>query len=283
MDAVQKILVGVVVLFAMSAGMPAAKAQDSPMKITVKVVLDKLTEIRQERMRDFEQKVQRYLDDMEWLDSEDVQPFEVSMQLFLEEQPSNIEDRYRCTILMTGSDIRYYDRRAVFPFQEGETIPSDGQFTPLTGLISFYLYLVIANEFDKMGYLEGTPYFDKAKAVMEQGKFTRYFTGWEFREDLIELVYSENYKKFREMKDYFFYGISVQEENEDEARKYIAEAIEKLAVVLENDHDLEAAHQFIDAHHQRVIDLFKDAEDRTPLEILKKLDPDRQDIYDEYL
>jgi len=256
MDAVQKILVGAVVVFAMSAGTPAAKAQDSPMKVTVKVVLDKLTEIRQERMRDFEQKVQRYLEDMEWLDSEDVQPFEISMQLFLEEQPSNIEDRYRCTILMTGPDIRYYDRRAVFPFQEGESIPSDGQFTPLTGLISF---------------------------LMEQGKFTRYFTGWEFREDLIELVYSENYKKFREMKDYFFYGISVQEENEDEARKYIAEAIEKLAVVLENDHDLEAAHQFIDAHHQRVIDLFKDAEDRTPLEILKKLDPDRQDIYDEYL
>ncbi len=283
MYAVKTKAISLAVLGMMLFSLGAVFAQDSPMQVKASVVLDKLTDIKKERMRDFQSKVQRYLEDMEWLESEDVEPFEVSIQLFLEEQPSNVEDRYRCTILVTGSDIRYYDRRAVFPFQEGDNIPSDGQFTPLTGLISFYLYLVIANEFDKMGYLEGTPYFDKAKAVMEQGKFTRYFTGWELREDLIELIYSENYQKFREMKDYFFYGLSVLDENIDEARKYVAEAVEKLAVVLENDHDLEAAHQFIDAHHQRVIDLFKEAEDKTPLEILKKIDPDRQDLYDEYL
>lgn len=53
--------------------------------------------------------------------------------------------------------------------------------------------------------------------------------------------------------------------------------------VIENDSDLDAAKQFIDAHYQEVLDIFKNDEDKTAIEILKRIDPEREDVYNEYL
>ncbi|KAA3654455.1 MAG: DUF4835 family protein [Calditrichaeota bacterium] len=252
-------------------------------KAQVQVVLDKLPIEKQEELKDFEKMVDRYMNDYEWVEEDDVPPIEISVQIYLEKQPTSIEERYTCTILVTGTDIRYYDKRAVFPFQPGDQIEHGGTFHPLSGLIDFYVYLAIANEIDKLGYLEGTKYFDMAKAVMEQGKFTRYNTGWDRRDDLIQQIYSENYKKFREMKDYFFYATSILPEDKKEARKYMAKAIEMLQAVMDKEHDLEAGKKFIDAHHMTVINLFKDTANTKPIKTLQYLDFDRSKLYDEYL
>lgn len=253
------------------------------LKADVQVVLDKLPLDKQDELKDFGKLVERYIGEYDWIEEDDVPTVEIGVQIYLEKQPTSVEERYSCTILVTGGDIRYYDKRIVFPFQKGDKIEHGGQFHPLSGIIDFYIYLAIASEVDKLGYLEGTKYFDKAKAVMEQGKFTRYNTGWDWREDLIDVIYSENYKKFREMKDYFFYATSILPDEKKEARKYMATAIDMLKEVLDNQHDLEAAHKFIDANFQKVIDLFKDAEDRKPIRILQSLDFDRSDLYEEYL
>ncbi|RMD91521.1 MAG: DUF4835 family protein [Calditrichaeota bacterium] len=257
--------------------------EDSPMTVKVKVILKKLPLIKQERMQDFEQKVYHYIKDYKWFEDKDLPPFELNLQLVLDDIPSNVEDRYRCSILAAGSDVQYFDRRAIFPFQKGEPLEHDGQFTPLKGLLDFYIYLVIASEYDKLGYLEGTPYFDKAKAAMEQGKFSRYFLGWDRREELIDKIYGDNYKRFREMKDYYFYAMSILPDEKDKARDYVLQAVEMLDEVLTKDRDLEAAKQFIDAHYQEIIDLFKKAKNKKAIEILLKLDPDRKAIYEKYL
>ena len=256
---------------------------DSPMEVKVKVILEKLPLIKREKMKDFEQKVFKYINDHEWFDPKDLPPFELNFQFVLEDLPSNIEDRYRCSILVAGPDIQYYDRRGVFPFQEGESLEHDGQFTPLKGLIDFYVYLIIANEYDKLGYLEGTPFFEKAKAVMQQGKFDRFFTGWDRREELLDKIFSQNYKRFREMKDYYFYALSILEDDEDKAREYILQALGMLEEVLTADRDLDAAKQFIDAHYQEILEIFKDESNKKAIEILLKLDPDRKDIYEKFL
>lgn len=249
----------------------------------VQVVLDKLPLDKQEELKDFDEMVDQYINGYAWVEEDDVPPIEISVQIYLEKQATSIEERYTCTILVTGPDIRYYDKRAVFPFQAGDQIEHGATFHPLSGLIDFYIYLAIANEIDKLGYLEGQKYFDKAKAVMEQGKFTRYNTGWDRREDLIDELYSDNYKKFREMKDYFFYATSILPKEKDEARKYMVKAMEMLQEVMDKQHDLEAGKKFVDTHHMTVINLFKDAQDKRPIKILQNIDFDRSKLYDEYL
>lgn len=273
------------------SGPPARAEDDSPVQFTAEVILEKLPLIKQERLQDFQAKINKYLneydwlekDDAEWMEDEGMPPFKFHIQLFLKDRPSNIEDRYRCNLVLSGSDIQYVDERATFAFQEGEALEHDGDHTSLKLLLDFYVYLAIANEFDKMGFLEGTRYFKKARTAVEQGQFDRFILGWDRRKELMEMLEGENYKKFREMKDYFFYSLATYDENKSQAREYMLKAMEMLREIVLKDRSLDAAKDFISAHYQEVIDMFKHGAEKRPIEILHELDPDRRELYEKYL
>lgn len=262
-----------------------ALARDKKIRAKVSIILDKLPPEKKKRMANFQEKVASYINSRTWLDADYVNQFEVGVQMFLEDEFSTVEDRYRCNLLVSGPDIQFFDKRGRFPFQENEEIkPGSAEYVPLLGLIDYYVYLVIANEMDKYGLLEGTPYFEKARSVLQQGKFSRFFEGWDRREEGLQAMFSDNYKKFRELKDYYFYGLSL--ENNDEVaqkRDYIKQAVQKLEDVLRENKDNLAAKQFIDAHYQEIVDLFKDSGDDTIFKILIRIDPDRTELYEEYV
>lgn len=252
-------------------------------KAKVTVIIDKLPADKRLKMAKFHQQVQAYIDTYKYIEEDFVAPFEVGLQLFLEDYPYSGEDRYRCSILLSGPDVQYFDRWARFAFQENEQFLRNPSFSAIGGLIDFYLYLVIGNELDKYDELEGTPYFEKARAIVEQGKFSQFFFGWDRRDELIRSIFSENYRKFREMKNYYFYGMWGVQDDLPKQRSYVKQAIQHLATVLTENRDNLAAQQFIDAHYLEIIDLFKTSSDSEIFKILKTLNPDRAEIYDEYI
>ena len=263
---------------------PAALARDKKVIAKVTVILDKLPAEKKKRLTDFQDKVTAYINSRVWVEEDYVNPIEIGVQMFLEDEFSTIEDRYRCSMVVSGPDIQYFDKRGRFPFQENEQLKANVEYTPLLGLIDFYVYLILANELDKYGSLEGTAYFEKARSVLQQGKFSRFFEGWDRREETLRTTSSENYKKFRELKDYYFYGMSL--ENKDELaqqRDYIKQSVQKLEEVLTENKDNLAAKQFIDAHFQEIVDLFRDAGDGTIFKILMRIDPDREALYEEFV
>lgn len=250
----------------------------------VTVILDKLPAEKKKRMANFQDKVADYLNSRAWIEEDYVNQFEVGVQMFLEDEFSTVEDRYRCSIIVSGPDIQYFDKRGRFPFQENEELKANAEYLPVLGLIDFYVYLVLANELDKYGSLEGTPYIEKARSVLQQGKFSRFFEGWDRREELLRSLASDNYKKFRELKDYYFYGLSLEKPDElAQKLDYVKQSVQRLEAVLKENKDNLAAKQFIDAHHQEIIDLFKDAGDDTVFRILIRIDPDRAELYEEYV
>jgi len=249
----------------------------------VTALLDKLPEEYRAKMATFAEKVENYVNGREWVEEDYVAPFTVGLQFFLEYSPSSIEDRYSCSILASGPDIQFFDKRAIFPFQEDDIIEESATYVPINALIDFYVYLVIGNELDKYGAFEGTRYFERARSVLQEAKFSRFVKGWDFREDTLDEIFSENYKKFREMKDYYFYGMSILHEEPAQARDYIVQAIQRLEKVLKENDDNQAAKQFIDAHYQTVIEIFKKSKNTKPIEILMRLDPERKEIYEECL
>lgn len=251
-------------------------------KSMVTVILDKLPDEFQPRMADFDKKVMNYINNREWIEEDYVAPFTVGLQFFLEYSPSSVEDRYTCSLIASGPDIQYYDKRAVFPFQENEIIQESGSYVPINGLIDYYVFLIIANELDKYGLMEGDKYFEKAAAVLQEAKFSRYVRGWDVREDVFQYMQSSTYKKFREMKDFYFYGLWATDTPQD-TRKYLTTAITKLDTVLIENKDLLPAKQFIDAHYQEIVEIFKGANDTKPIKLLMKHDPERAKIYKEYL
>jgi hypothetical protein len=264
---------------------PSASAlPDKKVRAKVTVILDKLPAEKKKRLANFQDKVTNYLNSRAWIEEDYVNQFDVGVQMFLEDEFSTVEDRYRCSIIVSGPDIQYFDKRGRFPFQENEELKANAEYLPVLGLIDFYVYLVLANELDKYGSLEGTPYIEKARSVLQQGKFSRFFEGWDRREELLRSLTSDNYKKFRELKDYYFYGLSLAKPDElAQKRDYVKQSVQKLEDVLKENKDNLAAKQFIDAHYQEIIDLFKDAGDDTIFKILIRIDPDRAELYEEYV
>ena len=262
----------------------AALARDKKVIAKVTVILDKLPAEKKKRLTDFQDKVTAYINSRVWVEEDYVNPIEIGVQMFLEDEFSTIEDRYRCSMVVSGPDIQYFDKRGRFPFQENEQLKANVEYTPLLGLIDFYVYLILANELDKYGSLEGTAYFEKARSVLQQGKFSRFFEGWDRREETLRTTSSENYKKFRELKDYYFYGMSLEKKDElAQKRDYLKQSVQKLEEVLTENKDNLAAKQFIDAHFQEIVDLFRDAGDDSVFKILIRIDPDREALYEEFV
>lgn len=259
-------------------------ARDKKIIAKVTVILDKLPAEKKKRMADFQDKLTAYINSRNWVEEDYVNPIEIGVQMFIEDEFSTIEDRYRCSMVVSGPDIQYFDKRGRFPFQENEQLKSNAEYVPVIGLIEFYVYLILANELDKYGSLEGTGYFEKARSVLQQGKFSRFFEGWDRREETLRATSSANYKKFRELKDYYFYGMSLEKSDElAQKRDYVKQAVQKLEEVLTENKDNLAAKQFVDAHHQEIIDLFRDAGDDTVFKILIRIDPERTKLYEEYV
>ncbi len=280
------LIVTVVLVVGASIRVTTASAQASSkrrVRPEVKVILDKLPEDKKKKMSTFAEKVRVYIATRDWIEEDFVRPFKVGLQLFLEDSPDATEDRYRCSLVASGPDIQYYDKRALFPFQVNETIQETGASTPVRTLIDFYVFLIIANELDKYGENAGENYFAKARAAMQEGKYSQYAYGWDWREDTIEAITTDDYKMFRAMKDYYFYGLWSTEGEPEKTRKYVLDALKRLEEVVKENKDNPGAKHFIDAHYQEVIEIFKDSKDATAFQIMTRLDPDRKDVYKQYI
>jgi len=261
----------------------AATPLNKTIKAKVTVIIDKLPLDKRQKMAKFDQQVLRYIESYNYVEEDFVEPFEVGVQLFLEDYPYNGEDRYKCSILVNGPDLQYSDKRAQFAFQEREELTRTQGFSAIGGLVDFYLYLVVGNELDKYDEMAGAHYFEKARAIVEQGKFGQFFYGWDRRDDLMRSIFSDNYKKFRNMKNYYFYGMWGVQNDLPKQRGFVKQAIQQLKAVLAEKSDNLAATQFIDAHYLEIVDLFKESGDSEVFKTLKALNPERAEIYNEYI
>lgn len=257
-------------------------------KVTVDLELNALPDEKREKLQNFKQVLEDYLNNHKWTKDEFIGEFSISWTLLLQDISVSYEDRYKAQILVSNnSDVQYTDRRCRFAYQKGE-IPAhnDNNWNSLTSLLDFYMNIIIAEEMDKFGHLLGTPYFEKSKLIAEQANFGlgQFIEGWDLRVELITDLLSEKTRKYREMKDFYFYGLYFTKEDPTKAKTYIKEAINMLEEIIKSeDPKFKRCEKFLEAHHIEIVELFKDSNDTQFFEKMIKLDPDRANIYQEYL
>lgn len=257
-------------------------------KANVTITIENLPLEKQEKLKGFQETISNYVNGYEWAKEGIDIDLPLSMQIFFESDVgTSFEDRYRIQILVSNnSDAQYFDKRCQMEYQQGEIlVHNENSWDSLTGLLDFYIYLIIGEEMDKFGHLMGTPYFEKSKTIAEQAKFGmgRFIEGWDIRNDLVLEILSDKNLSFRKMKDFYFYGIYYVEEDPVKARRYCKAAVDMIEEILDEKPDHEKAKKFLAAHYIELIDLFKDAQDKEIFEQLSKLDPEHEDIYKEYL
>ena len=255
----------------------------------VTVVLEQLPEMKQEEMQGFYKILEDYINSTAWIDDDQGGEIPISMRLLLSDMGSSTESRYRATLLISNTkDIQYADKRCLFAYEPGSALyHSDNNPNSLTALLDFYIYLIIGGEFDKYSKFGGTPYFEKAKRCAAQGKFGlgRFVEGWDLREKLILEIMSDSQKSFREMKDTFFLGVYLFDEEEERAkgRRSVYDALIQIEQILKDDPENENCMLFLGAYSTKFIDIFKDIKDKRVFRKLIKLDPERKKVYEAHL
>ncbi len=262
-------------------------------KAKVEVIIDKLPDEKQEKMKDFHSVIQEYVKSVKWLEDDDEMPIDISFQFFLNEKRSSFEDRYACEFLISYKDVQYFDRRVIFPYNPSDQlIYNEQSVEPLTGVLNFYINMVLGNELDKYRNFGGDVYYKRALNFAAIGKFVRteFILGSNEREELAKRIFIEPFITFRTMKDYYFYGLFAFQTDKKikEARGNIKRAIELLDKVFQitptSKIELTEPKQFLDAHYVEIVDLYKDYVDRDKIfETLIRLDPERKEQYEEYL
>ena len=272
-----KILTGILLILTYMSALYSQQIESS-----VKVVLERLPLEKQKKLKNLADELENYLNDYDWTGN-DEDNFQITMQIFLQDMSVNYEDRYSGTfVISNNSDIQFYDKYWVFPYQSGKPLYHDEtMYDPFTGLMDFYVNLVLGSEYDKFGKFLGDPFFEKAKHIANQAAFNVQFNkGWKERTKLIDYILSDNNKPFREVKDAYFMGRSYIGEEDTTAIKYCRKALLMLEDVVAKNRLKDIVKHFIEAHHLEFIDMFKD--DREIMDLLIKIDPDRAEVYKKY-
>jgi hypothetical protein len=263
----------------------AAQAQRIEAKVSTE--LQTLPLDRQQKLSSFADKVAHYINSYEWTNDPWNTTVSLDIQLILEDASSSAEERYKGRILISNTyDVQFFDQRWRFAYQSNDPIVhNENALNSFTSALDFYIYLVLGCEFDKWTTLGGTRYYETAKNIAEQSKFGlgRYIEGWDRRLELVNELLSDDQKPFREMVDYYFYGLSFIKQDNAKARQHCATAIKMLDKILAKDPDNDYAKKFISAHYIEMVEIFRRAQDKEPLRTLLVLDPDHSQAYREIL
>jgi len=257
-------------------------------RAVVELQLDALPDEKREKLQGFQQILEDYYNNYQWTNDEFQGELQIDLKILLQDISVSYEDRYKLQIIISNnSDVQYTDKRCRMEYQKGEIpVHNDNTWDSLTSLLDYFTYIVIGEEMDKFGHLLGTPYFEKAKIIADQARFGmgQFIEGWDLRYEMIEYILGEKYKKYREMKDFYFYGLYFAQEDPPRAKRYIKEAIRMLEEIKDEEEPKYArVEKFINAHYIEIVELFKGSSDKEIYEIMTKLDPNREDIYRDLL
>ena len=242
---------------------------------------------KQQKLANFADKVTHYINSYEWNNDPWRTEIPLHVQLILEDRSTNAEDRYAGQILIHNNyDQQFFDKRWSYAYNSGDNlVHQENGLDSFSSVLDFYIYLVLAGEFDKWSTLGGQVYFEKAKSIAEQAKFGmgRFIEGWDRRLDLVNYLLGDRHKPYRDMVDYYFYGISFIKEDNARARQHCATAITMLDKLLTNDPENEYAKKFVDAHYIEMVEIFRRAQNKDPLRTLMVIDPIHAQIYRDIL
>ncbi len=132
--------------------------------------------------------------------------------------------------------INHNDRDFVFRYVENQPLEfADNTHTSnLTSVLAFYAYLIIGFDFDTFTPMGGTPYFEKAQAIVNLAQNApergwKSFEGQRNRYWLIENIFNSQYSNIRQaLYTYHRLGFDRMTDNMEMARTEVVNALEML-------------------------------------------------------
>jgi hypothetical protein len=192
---------------------------------------------------------------------------------------------YQTDILnLVDNDVHFQ----YIPYQSMEY--TDGTYSNnLTSILAYYAYLMLGLDFDTFSPLGGTPFYEKAMAVVSsaQGSQERgwqSFDGTKNRYHLIENLLNPSYVEMRKfLYEYHMKGMDQMSKNAEGARIDIGKSIKYFQNVYDKRSGLYLLQVMLQTKRDEVINIYKEAspmEKTSMLNIMKAIDPSNGTRYD---
>lgn len=190
--------------------------------------------------------------------------------------------------------LNYQDRDFTFKYVSGQPLDFvENTFSSnLSSVLAYYAYLIIGFDFDSYSELGGTPFFEKAQAVITSAqnspdKGWKAFENQKNRYWIIENLLNSSYSDFRKAQYmYHFQGMDVFADDAQKARLAITEAITLVQKVYKEKPSLYIINLFMLAKSDELVNVFTPApvvEKTKVVNILKSIDPANSAKYNKML
>lgn len=252
----------------------AVPAMAQRLQATVEINTQQMPSENQNKLIGLDRVVETYIDQRNWAPNDykyDV-PFDIQI-VFDEVLPVEFEDRYKAKIVLSNrSNLQYSDPRWQFSHEPGMNLMYSEQFESFRSLIDFYTYMVLGFEFDKVKKFGGQPYYEQAQRIAQMARLSsRYFLGWEQREEWVEEVIDSRNDYMRYLNFLYYTGewLYYTERDRDTARQYILYAVKQIDKIRDDD-DLK---RFYDLNYYNFATALGEYEEWSALSKLASLDP----------
>lgn len=187
--------------------------------------------------------------------------------------------------------LNWVDRDFHIKYVEQQPLEfSEGSHTSnLTSIFAFYVYLFLGLDGDTFARLGGTPYHEKAMAIVTAAqnapeKGWKAFESQRNRYWLMENILNGSYTPIREaLYVYHRRGLDVMSENLEMGRLAITESLELLQRAHRNRPGLFLLQLVMEAKRDELVNVFSQASQMDKpkaVNILKELDPAQSSMYD---
>ena len=170
------------------------------------------------------------------------------------------------------------------PLEFNETSNRDN----LTNILAYYAYVILGFDYDTFSPEGGTPYFEKAQAIVNNSQ-NAVEKGWKSFESernrywLVENILNKSYADFRKcMYEYHRDGLDLMADRVEEGRANIASSLRDLQKVFRRKPSLYILQMFFDAKSDELVKIFSKSfpdEQNRVLTILNEIDPSNGNKY----
>jgi hypothetical protein len=158
----------------------------------------------------------------------------------------------------------------------------------LTNILAFYAYVILGFDYDTFSPEGGTPFFEKAQAIVNNSQNARE-KGWKAFESernrywLIENILNKSYSDFRScMYTYHRKGLDLMSQRTEEGRSNITESLRNIQKVFRRRPSLYILQIFFDAKADEIVNIFSKSfpdERNRVMTILNEVDPSNGNKY----
>jgi hypothetical protein len=189
------------------------------------------------------------------------------------------------TTLLNIKDNDFHCRYVEFqPLEFNETSNRDN----LTNIMAFYAYVILGFDYDSFSLEGGTPFFEKAQAIVNNSQNARE-KGWKAFESernrywLIENIMNNSYSDYRKcIYNYHRNGLDLMWEKQEEGRANIANSLRDIQKVFRRRPSIYILQMFFDSKADELVNVFSKSfpDERTRvLAILNEVDPSNGNKY----